>query len=229
MASNAIRIVHIPRFRSTRPVWMYHELKQLYKQDSALPAMEVTTFRDIPSFRINKPQWLLDMNPNGKVPTMADDSVVMFEGGAICSYLLDRFDTERKLLPREPQATAAYYLMVSWCASTLDNLIATSSPINIVLDRANAPRPMDSVDVNKKYFEEVFVPYFAKQLDTSGGPYLCGKQFTAADIIIGFFLLQAKEKMVPSWVPEAELPQMAAYVELLKERPALQKAIAPVD
>jgi hypothetical protein len=99
MASNAIRIVHIPRFRSTRPVWMYHELKQLYKQDSALPAMEVTTFRDIPSFRINKPQWLLDMNPNGKVPTMADDSVVMFEGGAICSYLLDRFDTGRKLLP----------------------------------------------------------------------------------------------------------------------------------
>lgn len=208
-------------------MWLYHELKALYG-DEALPRLEVTTFRDIPSFRLNKPQWLLEMNPNGKVPTMAHGPVVMFEGGAICSYLLDQYDTCRTLLPRDPQSVATYYLMVSWCASTLDNLIATSSPINIVLDRANVARPMDDVEVNKKYFDDIFVPFFAKQMQQSKGPYLCGEQFTAADIVLGFFLLMAKEKMQPSWLPEDQHPQMAAYVELLKSRPALQIAIAPV-
>jgi glutathione S-transferase len=206
---------------------MYHELKQLY--GPALPEMEITTFNDIPSFRLNKPQWLLDMNPNGKVPTMAHGTIVMFEGGAICSYLLDRFDTERKLLPKSASATAAYYLMVSWCASTLDNLIATSSPINIVLDRANVARPMDDVEVNKKYFDEIFAPYINKQLAESGGPYLCGAEFTAADVILGFFVLQAKEKMVPSWITEETYPAMAKYVAVLKERPAMQLAISPVN
>eukprot|EP01031_Cornospumella_fuschlensis_P038887 gene38887-47302_t len=194
-----------------------------------MPDMEITTFTDIPSFRLNKPQWLLDMNPNGKVPTMAHGDIVMFEGGAICSYLLDLYDTERQLLPRDPKSMSTYYLMVSWCASTLDNLTATSSPINIVLDRANAPRPMDDLAVNQKYFDEVFAPYFIKQLKDSGGPYLCGARFTAADVIIGFTVLMAREKMVPTWVSEAKYPEICRYVDLLRTRPALLKAISPVE
>jgi glutathione S-transferase len=87
---------------------------------------------------------------------------------------------------------------------------------------------MDDVEVNKRYFDEIFAPYFNKQLVESGGPYLCGAEFTAADVIIGFFLLQAKEKMVPSWITEETYPAMAKYVALIKQRPALQLAIAPV-
>lgn len=222
-----IHLVHIPRFRSTRPVWMYHELKQIY--GSAMPALDITTFTDIPSFRVNKPQWLLDMNPNGKVPTMAHGNIVMFEGGAICSYILDQFDTERKLLPKDPAASAMYYMMVSWCASTLDNLIATSSPINIVLDPNTAVRPMDNVAVNQQYFDEIFAPYLTKQLSAGGGPYLCGAEFTAADVIVGYTLMLAKEKMQPAWIDEVRYPQIAAYLSLIRHRPALELAVASVS
>lgn len=156
---------------------MYHELQALYGRN--MPEIEIVTFSDIPSFRRTKPQWLLDMNPNGKVPAMTHGDVVMFEGGAICSYLLDMFDTERKLLPKNPECVATYYLMTAWCASTLDNLTATSSPVNIVMDRTNTTRPMDDVVINRKYFEEIFCPYFLRQLSERDGPYLCGDQFTA--------------------------------------------------
>jgi glutathione S-transferase len=221
--TDSIRMVHIPRFRSTRPVWMYHELKQIY--GNSLPNMDITTFDDIPAFRASKPQWLLDMNPNGKVPTMAHGPIVMFEGGGICSYFLDRFDVERKLLPRDPASVAMYYQLVSWCASTLDNLIATSSPINIVLDKATAARPMDDVTVNQKYFDEIFAPYITKHLKTVGGPYICGAEFTAADVILGFFVLLAREKMVPTWIEETKYPELFQYVTLIRDRPALQLAI----
>jgi glutathione S-transferase len=221
--TDVIRIVHIPRFRSTRPVWMYHELKLLY--GDRIPPLDITTFADIPSFRVNKPQWLIDMNPNGKVPTMAHGPIIMFEGGAICSYMLDRFDVDRVLLPKDPEAVANYYLMVSWCASTLDNLTATSSPINIVLDKSNPLRPMDDVEVNQKYFNEVSAPYITKLLQKSGGPYLCGKSFTAADIIVGFSLMIAQEKMKPTWLEEHNHPEICAYIRSFRNRPALKISI----
>ena len=224
--SSLLRMVHIPRFRSSRPVWMYHELKQIY--GDRIPEMEVSTFKDIPSFRTSKPQWLLDMNPNGKVPTMVHGSVNMFEGGAICSYLLDQYDVDRILLPRDPEAIALYYLMVSWCASTLDNLTATSSPINIVLDKSNPTRPMDNLEVNQKYFNEISAPYLTKQLIKSGGPFLCGQKFTAADVIIGYSLLGAKEKMVPSWLDEHLHPELCAYFRAFRHRAGLEKAISPL-
>ena len=220
-----IRLVHIPRFRSTRPVWMYHELKRVY--GDRMPALDLTTFTDIPAFRSNKPKWLLEMNPNGKVPTMAHGDIVMFEGGAICSYLLDMYDTDRILLPRDPESVSLYYLLVSWCASTLDNLTATSSPINIVLDKTtpNAKRPMDDVEVNQKYFNEIAAPYLTKQLNKSGGPYICGTQFTAADVILGYNLMIAKEKMQPTWLEETVYPELCAYVTLLRARPEMELAV----
>lgn len=221
-----IRIVHIPRFRSTRPVWMYHELKSIY--GDALPPLDVTTFTDIPSFRVNKPQWLLDMNPNGKVPTMAHDKIVMFEGGAICSYLLDRYDVDRRLLPRDGAATAMYYQMVSWCASTIDNLTATSLPVSIVVLGKDVPKPMDDLETNQKYFDEIFAPFVTKQIAATGGPYLCGEHFTAADVIVGYFLMGTRDKIVPAWIGEHKHPALLQYLALLFARPAMQKAIAPV-
>jgi hypothetical protein len=70
---DSIKIVHIPRFRSTRPVWMFHELKEVYGEK--LPSLDITTFTDVPSFRVNKPQWLVEMNPNGKVCSVSKSMI----------------------------------------------------------------------------------------------------------------------------------------------------------
>jgi glutathione S-transferase len=223
-----IRLVHITKFRSTRPVWLYHELKEIYGQ-SALPPLEVASFADIPGFRKNKPQWLLEMNPNGKVPCMAHNDIVMFEGGAICSYFLELFDVNRILLPRDPKAVSLYYQLVSWCASTLDNLVATSSPINIILDPDRPSRPMDDIVTNKKYFDEIEAPYLTKILRSAKGPYMCGANFTAADVIIGFHLIVgARDKMQPTWITREVYPEIFDYVECLRSRSAFILATSPV-
>ena len=224
--NSCVCIVHIPKFRSTRAVWMFHELKNIY--GNKLPSIEISTFHDIQSFRNDKPKWLLEMNPNGKVPTMNHGSIVMFESGAICSYFIDQFDVDRLLLPRDPSATALYYLLVSWCASTLDNLTATSAPINIILDKSNAIRPMDDVVNNQKYFDDIFAPYITNILTQNKGSYLCGNNFTAADIIVGFSLFAAQEKMVPGWISSEKFTSLNSYMELLKSRPSFQAAISAV-
>ena len=223
---NRIRLVHIPRFRSTRAVWMYNELKSLY--GSAVPELELSTFTDIPTFRVQKPKWLLELNPNGKVPCMHHDPVVMFESGAICSYLLDQYDCNRQLLTKDPIQISTYYLFVSWCASSIDNLFATSGPLNIILDKSNLSRPMDDVEINQKYFHEIVAPYLKNLLHTHKGPYICGAAFTAADVIIGFSMMMAGEKMNPPWISRELHPELYEYLQVLKQRPGLLSAIAPV-
>lgn len=225
-----IKLIHIPRFRSTRALWLYYELQLLYQQ-SEIPKIDLVTFHDINSFRINKPKWLLDINPNGKVPTMVHNSIVMFESGAICSYLLDQFDVERLLLPRNAQYVSSFYLYISWCASTIDNLTATSSPLSIIQSgkcNDNNLRPMDNITENLKYFNEIVAPYISKELTNNGGPYLCGINFTAADIILGYNIIMMIEKMQPSWIACDHHPEIHKYYLLIRNRPALLQALSPV-
>ncbi len=43
---------------------------------------------DPDTFRTSKTEEFLRMNPNGKVPVLVDGDLVMWEGCAICNYLL---------------------------------------------------------------------------------------------------------------------------------------------
>ena len=94
---------------------MFQELKTIY--GPTMPPLEISTFKDITSFRQSKPKWLLDINPNGKVPSMQHGDISMFEGGAISSFLLHMYDHRKILLPPDPATIAMYYLFVSWTAS----------------------------------------------------------------------------------------------------------------
>lgn len=47
---------------------------------------------------VQKQEWYLKMNPNGRIPTLVDDSTdtTLSESAAILMYLADKYDTERK-------------------------------------------------------------------------------------------------------------------------------------
>jgi len=210
---------------------MFQELKTIY--GPTMPPLEISTFKDITSFRQSKPKWLLDINPNGKVPSMQHGDISMFEGGAISSFLLHMYDHRKILLPPDPATIAMYYLFVSWTASSLDALTATSGPLNIVIDKSDPskplPRPMDDVATNHKYFCDVLAPHLTNILLNSGGPYLCGDVFTAADVIIGYNLVNFREKMEPAWIGPEAYPVLFEYYKALMARPGLQFALEDVQ
>ena len=64
----SLKLFHIPLFRSTRALHMYRELFNLYGEK--IPELEIHIFEDAEEFRNNKPEWFLDMNPNGKIPVL---------------------------------------------------------------------------------------------------------------------------------------------------------------
>lgn len=96
-------LYHIPTFRSTRPLWLYYELEALYKDRSeriGFPSLRIRKL-DIETFRTNKPADLMALNPNGKIPVLVDGDVTMFDSNAILNYILDCYDCDKILSPKD--------------------------------------------------------------------------------------------------------------------------------
>lgn len=240
-----LHLYHVTPFRSTRVLWMYLELHSLYKGDlTKIPPLTVHEFMDVNKFRNDKPDWFLEINPNGKVPTVIDENLEssqpLFESGAICFHMLDSYDKAGLLLPRsDPTLRALYHNVAFYCTGTLDNLCSTSSPIQRAkLEYEGGEANMNTVinPMNKIAWRNTCAPFFESLLEKSGGPYLFGETFTAADVIFGHCLFGLDEKMKSprgegkSWLDPSIHPRICDFQKELLSRPNRQKAYSsPAD
>ena len=129
-------------------MWLYFELLELYGSEH-LPELQIA-YVDMNEFRTKKSSEFLSQTPNGKVPLLVDSDrdVAMWESGAIVNYLLDLFDVEDRLGPRkkDPKFLAAFHQFNFYGCGTVDNLMAISSPIQMVVD--NKTPGLDSDLIN---------------------------------------------------------------------------------
>jgi len=180
---------------------------------------------DPETFRTCKPADLLAKNPNGKVPTLVHGEVVMWDSCAIMLYLLDLFDTEHKLAPKDPVFRARFYKLMFYCSGTVDNLTATSSPLQITLDDPMPGQKAEIIAQNKKAYRELVGPLLRSEL--GDGPYMAGSKFTALDIVFGYNMECVFYKR--EWYAD-ELPSLKEYyLRLKKERPLYQKGFQPIE
>lgn len=89
---------------------------------------------EIVSFRFEevKQQPFIDINPNGRVPAIVDpnhDDLVLWESGAIINYIVEQYDTEKRLtyeslkerhhanqwLHFQMSGQGPYFGQASWC------------------------------------------------------------------------------------------------------------------
>src|SRR5438045_3786801 len=102
-----MKLYYVPMTRSNRPRWMLEELGVPYE-----------LVRLDPKKGENQTPEYLAINPTGKVPSLVDGEVKMFESAAIVAYLADKF---QKLAP--PVGTperAAYYQWLFFGMTTLE-------------------------------------------------------------------------------------------------------------
>lgn len=64
------------------------------------------------SANTQKEPWFLAINPNGRIPAITDGARNVFESGAILQYLVDTYDTERRI--SYPHGTDEYWEVVQW-------------------------------------------------------------------------------------------------------------------
>lgn len=165
-----------------------------------------------------KAESYLAINPMGKVPAIVHRGQVVTEAMAICSYLADAFP-EANLAPdvRSPER-AAYYRWMYFNAGPLEAAL-TAKVIG-----ALAPADKASF-VGYGRLEDVIktLEIGVADMQRRGG-YVCGQQFSAADVVLAgslnfYMSVGALDKR----------PVFEDYVSPIVQRPASLKAVAIDD
>jgi len=196
------KLYYVPRTRATRPRWLLEELGVPYELVRLDPKKGETRS---PEHRARQPL--------GHVPALEDGDVRIFESGAICLYLAERYG-EGKLLA--PAGTAARAEAYQWFAFALTELEPPLAEIS-----AEQRRPEGQVDAARIEAAKERFRAAAKAVDGAleGRTYLLGDTFSAADVVLGAVL---------SWGKFAAgldgLPRASEYLARLKARPAFKRA-----
>ena len=151
----------------------------------------------------------LKMNPFGKVPVLVDGDVVVYELGAIVAYLADKFP-EKGLAPalNDPKRGIYYrwlfFISGPWEAAATDKMLGVG---------VNAEQQSF---VGYGNYDDAYNAFVVGLGEAE--PYLCGQQFTAADVLVAamlFWQLKMGEFQTH--------PAIERYLENMSQRPGYKK------
>jgi len=150
------------------------------------------------------------INPKAKVPALRHGDTIITEVSAICAYLADEF-SDSGLAPKIGDKRRGPYL--SWlfyAPSCIEPALIANS-----LGWSGARPGMLGWGDYKIVLKTL------REAAMNASPYLLGRQFTAADVVIGSQIrFGHRFKLLPGD------PAFSAYLNRLEERPALQRQIA---
>ena len=135
------------------------------------------------------PRWLeptfLEINPLGTIPFFTDGDVRMTESAAICQYLADKAGALR-VLPGDP-AYGDYLNFLHLSDATL------TFPQTLVLRYSVLEKPENRIPKVASDYKRWFLArtLWLEQALADGRTWLCGDDFTVADIAVAYAFLLA--------------------------------------
>jgi GST-like protein len=165
----------------------------------------------------------LKFNPNAKVPVIVDPdgpggkSYTCFESGAILLYLAEKTG---KLLPKD---TAAKFDAIQWLMTQM----STVGPMFGQYVHFMRFAPAGNDYSKSRYLTQAVRVSEVIDQRLATVPYLGGSEYSVADIATFPWL-----RNIPALVGAeamAKLPNVARWVKVIDERPAVKKALAEVD
>lgn len=151
----------------------------------------------------------LSVNPMGKVPALKHGSALVTETAAICAYLADRFPEKNLIPPFSHPDRATYFRWMFFGAGPLELAVTAKALAWEVPENKRGFVGFGSYSATINTIEKALIP----------GPYLCGEQFTAADVYVGS---QLGWGMMTGAIEKR--PLFEAYVGRVHARPAAQQA-----
>ncbi len=188
--------------RTFRPLWLLEEVELDY------------SYKKIDVFKGDgRDSAYRKLNPLGKVPTLDDDGLILYEAAAICMYLTDHYAPHLAPDYQSPER-GAYYQWMFYVPATLEPPLMTIFLHGFLLPEQR--RIASLVEQAKKQFKPI-ARVLERQL--AERVYLLGDQFSTADIMLASTL---------QWFPELlePFPALQAYCDRLIERAAYQRARA---
>ena len=151
----------------------------------------------------------LAVNPMGKVPAIRHGDTIVTEAAAICAYLADAFPDKGLAPPPGNPRRGPYYRWLFFAAGPVESAV-TGKALGLL-----AP-PDKAAMAGYGTFDDAMN---GLELAVKDGPYICGDQFTAADVYVGS---QIGWGMMFGTLPKR--PAFEDYFGRLQQRPAARRA-----
>ncbi|KAI0598599.1 glutathione S-transferase [Biscogniauxia sp. FL1348] len=238
-----VKLYWLEKSRAQNILWLLEELKLDY---------ELETFH-----RVNMlaPPELKNIHPLGKSPVISvtppgsTEPMVLAESGFITQYLSEHFGQGTTLIPKrwkdgqegkvggETEQWLRWQYYLHYVEGSLMSMLVMAMILG-TLKSPNIPffiRPLTSMVANQILGKLVLpnakshLGFLEKQLETSGGDYICGADLTSADILLSFGLIAAKDKFETfgTWEeggPTALYPKVFAYIDRLESHPGYKRS-----
>ncbi len=157
----------------------------------------------------HKSEAYLAMNPNGKVPTLVDGDVVVWESLAINNYIVEKNKPE---LFGENEAAAHAHLS-QWSYWALAHLQKALEPL--YMQKWTGAMPPEGVTAAQADSGK-WLSILEKHM--TGRDYIVGKTFTIADINVGSIVFTGKD-----YLDMTAYPNISRWLGVLAERPAYKQ------
>ena len=161
----------------------------------------------------------LKINPNGRIPTLVDGKLVLFEAAAIVLHLVDRHP-QAGLAPKVGTAERAkFYQWMTFLTNSLqEELMIWQYPDRLTGEEAAA------TEIVKRGAEKragAYLDVIEKHL-AANGPLFLGESLSAAD----FYLVMLARWARPMTNPPRSRPAIARLLDKVTALPSVRRAYA---
>ena len=200
-----IKLYGIPQSRASRCLWMLEELGVPYE------SVPVSFIGDA-----QKPDYL-KINPNGKIPALDDDGLVLFESLAINLHLARKYDGGKGLWPKSADDQSRAVQWSIWSMTEVEPPV-----MKMLLNRVFLPEAQRSEAEAKAGEQGLQKPVGVLEGALRGRQYLLGDSFTVADLnahaVLGWAWSIGKMKFDGT-------PNVAGWLKRCGGRPALARSM----
>lgn len=174
---------------------------------------------------LKKPEYLA-INPNGRMPSIQDPNtdLTLWESGAIIEYLIEKYDTDRKL-SFEP-GTNDYYLAKQWLFFQMSGQgpYFGQAAWFKKYHHEKLPSAIERYENEVKRVTGVLEMHLSKQDAGADGPWLVGGKISYADL--SFIPWQViVQRVLGDEFDMKEFPTTKKWLDKMNERPAVKQVM----
>lgn len=206
-----LTIYGVYRSRASRNVWLALELGIPFNHVPVIQAYRLKGEPPAGMLHTKSPEFL-KVNPNGHIPSIEDDGLVLHESLAINLYLARKHGGP--LAPADVKEEGLAAMWTLWAATEVE-----PHSIQVLYHMAARPPEERDAKVAAAAVEALAAPFRVLNEQLSQQPYLLGERFTVVDINVAEVMRYA----LPAKTLWEANPAVSAWLKACHARPAYQE------
>ncbi|KAF3907009.1 hypothetical protein AA313_de0202436 [Arthrobotrys entomopaga] len=213
-----IKLIWLTDSRAQRIVWLLEELGLEY---------EIEAYKRTSEKRA--PEELKKYHPLGKAPILIIDGVTLVESALIIEYLVDKHGPQYKPVESDSKNFYQYRHLMHYTEGSLMPFMLLAL---VTLMIRNAPVPFFIRPITGRIADQLSKGFVTPNLIANYDflesllkeqPYFAGNELSGADIMLAYPVENAQERL-GGWYNKEKYPNLYAWLERVKERPAYKRA-----